>query len=704
MSDALVQSLERERLAVWNAHATDEARTQAWEQRRAYLISLLFNDVSAPRSVRQELAQAPHHPSKPSDAPELGQGSHSIQNNMPLTTMSRSKSAKSSPPQPAAANRQYHQVSTNSVTGKRLHHEAIDMDRSATYTYGTTSAWPPSGAATSNPPPPADIQIYEPEAFISKLASNTEPDSNNAAKRQRMDDGFLQPPLFDPSLAYSTYSLASGNAAAPALFPSGSMSSQPSSIGSLASSEAMSRQSSVTTASTSMTDAFDMMRVESSFSHCSDLPFPLELSEQQDTIDASFVSCATEKPSSSAATTGDEDGRHTMQQMLNSMGCGFDTPAVVGQDNIPFIESFPSVAAVVGCGDEYAQTADLSCGHAHAMERTGSTESTTSNPSADIKASERRRKHIANGRQSIAPKSLPHGPKSTLSSPHTVEASETKSIKSNDMSTRHKEAISKQPYVRPQHPKLYCNLCQEYPGGFRGEHELRRHFDRAHAETRKVWICVEPTTTSKEGWWPAKPLGICKQCKQQKQYNVYYNAAAHLRRAHFCPRKRGRKARGEERESRAGKAGGDWPPIEWLKANGWLKEIEVGPADFFASNGAVPSQLNGDGTTAEDFKSNDNFTDDPTLNLSAETIAFQPFPPSAEFNYGYPTPVDSTGPAPCFPNNMGKGFVSQPPPVIDAASMQAHALGISTTMPSGVNYSQQQQPQFMYPIDTPFAT
>lgn len=111
------------------------------------------------------------------------------------------------------------------------------------------------------------------------------------------------------------------------------------------------------------------------------------------------------------------------------------------------------------------------------------------------------------------------------------------------------------------------------PAGFRGEHELRRHWDRKHATTRKVWICVQPSTRTE--WWPAKPMSICKQCKQQKQYNVYYNAAAHLRRAHFCPRKRGRKAKGEERESRAGKAGGDWPPIDWLKAHGWLKEIEV---------------------------------------------------------------------------------------------------------------------------------
>jgi hypothetical protein len=65
---------------------------------------------------------------------------------------------------------------------------------------------------------------------------------------------------------------------------------------------------------------------------------------------------------------------------------------------------------------------------------------------------------------------------------------------------------------------------------------------------------------------------------------MYYNAAAHLRRAHFCPRKRGRIAKIEERDIRAGKGGGDWPSIEWLKANGWLQEIEVGSAGIMPPN------------------------------------------------------------------------------------------------------------------------
>ena len=55
-------------------------------------------------------------------------------------------------------------------------------------------------------------------------------------------------------------------------------------------------------------------------------------------------------------------------------------------------------------------------------------------------------------------------------------------------------------------------------------------------------------------------------------YGAYYNAAAHLRRAHFHPRKRGRK--GKHDEKRGGKGGGDDPPMDILKQK-WMKEVEI---------------------------------------------------------------------------------------------------------------------------------
>jgi len=76
---------------------------------------------------------------------------------------------------------------------------------------------------------------------------------------------------------------------------------------------------------------------------------------------------------------------------------------------------------------------------------------------------------------------------------------------------------------------------------------------------------------------PVVPLSRCKACQQQrKKYGAYYNAGAHLRRAHFVPKPKGRgktkPATTTEVESRGGKGGGDWPPMEELKC--WMKEVE----------------------------------------------------------------------------------------------------------------------------------
>ena len=117
-------------------------------------------------------------------------------------------------------------------------------------------------------------------------------------------------------------------------------------------------------------------------------------------------------------------------------------------------------------------------------------------------------------------------------------------------------------YQRPPLRRVYCQKCDEYPDGFRGEHELRRHNDAKHATLVRRWVCAEPSpgTTSQSGSQPQPliPLSKCKACVMQKKYGAYYNAAAHLRRAHFNP-------------NRGGKASGDWPPMTVLKD--WMREV-----------------------------------------------------------------------------------------------------------------------------------
>ncbi|ETS87534.1 hypothetical protein PFICI_01362 [Pestalotiopsis fici W106-1] len=113
-------------------------------------------------------------------------------------------------------------------------------------------------------------------------------------------------------------------------------------------------------------------------------------------------------------------------------------------------------------------------------------------------------------------------------------------------------------YQRPPLRRVFCNKCNEYPEGFRGEHELRRHNDAKHAALVKRWVCTEPQNHSAGALQPAVPLVKCKACVTQKRYGAYYNAAAHLRRAHFNPH-------------RGGKASGDWPPMTILKD--WMREV-----------------------------------------------------------------------------------------------------------------------------------
>lgn len=158
-------------------------------------------------------------------------------------------------------------------------------------------------------------------------------------------------------------------------------------------------------------------------------------------------------------------------------------------------------------------------------------------------------------------------------------------IQSADGSSKNVALLTKAPYVRPQHPKIKCQHCNEKPDGFRGTHELERHIARAHRAIRKGYICVD----SSEG---QKFLANCKHCRNKKVYGAYYNAAAHLRRAHFFPRKRGRK--GKHDEKRGGMGGGDQPPMDYLRAH-WIQEVEVENRQVALSPESIPDSIENDG-------------------------------------------------------------------------------------------------------------
>lgn len=131
-------------------------------------------------------------------------------------------------------------------------------------------------------------------------------------------------------------------------------------------------------------------------------------------------------------------------------------------------------------------------------------------------------------------------------------------VPSADGKTKEVVQIPKAVYTRPARQKAFCHYCTDQSEGFHGDHELRRHIDRVHSVVRKVWVCKDISLDKKF-------LSKCKACRLGKTYGANYNAAAHLRRTHFFPCKKGRGGRGKGNEKRGGKGGGDQPPMDVLK-------------------------------------------------------------------------------------------------------------------------------------------
>lgn len=184
------------------------------------------------------------------------------------------------------------------------------------------------------------------------------------------------------------------------------------------------------------------------------------------------------------------------------------------------------------------------------------TSSQSPSSSSQSRASKRVQEQNAQGTRPIAPKNKNDGS-------GEPPMPKLKSFKTEDGKIVQKVEIARHTRQQAIRKTTFCQFCNDQPTGFHGDHELRRHIERHHTLTRRVWVCRD---ASEDGTF----LRNCKACRTGKTYGANYNAAAHLRRAHFNPCKNKRGGRGKKSEGRGGMGGGSWPSMDFLKD--WMYE------------------------------------------------------------------------------------------------------------------------------------
>ncbi|KAI9779183.1 MAG: hypothetical protein M1816_003662 [Peltula sp. TS41687] len=320
----------------------------------------------------------------------------------------------------------------------------------------------------------------------------------------------------------------------------------------------ISRQGS-TAGSAVLPDSFDLMRLSSTQSMI-DLPSHEE-----------YPVTLIHSPSENASrTTLSRDANHShLLYGAGGVGAGHDRQTW-DTNYFPSTTTEPSTCGVI-------------------LERTASSESIESSSSSAAV------RHLANAqKQKLLPKASNHesGLSRSMGRPGRV---------TGDRRANKKVAINRVEPCPRKRAKLTCSLCGDQAPGFRGEHELRRHIDREHTPIRSVWVCIEDPTNPSH--LPHIPISSCKQCEEMKEYNIEYNAAAHLRRRHF-----GGKA--SVTGNRGGTSGGTWPPMDQLRR--FIREDKV-PRDAISEDPVDDGADDRDQDENYDEDNDDYGLEDPTV-------------------------------------------------------------------------------------------
>jgi hypothetical protein len=425
---------------------------------------------------------------------------------------------------------------------------------------------------------------------------------------------------------------------------------------------AMSRQNSTAYRDLALAANLDMVRIQSTQSSRGDYSLPLHPRAQ----DAIFTKADT---------------------TLMAMGANLSEPQFHSTPFDP--RQFASSTRMVKSDSQQSMLSISST----EMERS---ESSSSSKSLNLRAKEALQRQLAAQAQPLQPK-----PDTPLKQSPVLPASTSQSKPTNG-----KTQITKSPYQRPKHPKVKCTQCDDNPDGFRGEHELRRHTEAKHKSVVKKFICVEPENPAAipPGVKVFRELRDCKQCKAEKQYGAYYNAAAHLRRTHFRVKgsKKGKKEKApggaggmgggakmeDVSEKRGGKGGGDWPRMNVLKM--WMKEINVPmeEAGAFAAEAEEFDGGEGEGDELGDLDASLSFGAQSGYDMSGSSFG-QGFDMRASFEF------DGIDPALFLASQDSNYGLANTQPMMGFHGGADTAATMAARMVLGGGYGQQLMPNMM---------
>jgi hypothetical protein len=450
--------------------------------------------------------------------------------------------------------------------------------------------------------PVNEVQDYSPADYLSQSPELTSTPCVSVTLSPTLERGELQT---------QDFSYLSTSSRSDFTWPMSYSSSPPTSdagltIASTATSSAMSRSNTDDV----LSGTIGMLRVDSSASHCN-----YSVASDSTIVDAYKVDdvAAQSFPQSSFSNL---DENSVVSQSQTSL---FDHQSFV---------SFPSQTEMKRLPSEESNASSLSSSSQRSQSRMSRR---VSEQNAQSKA------------RPLAPKKECHDDSSSAKAktPKIVD------VTSDDGTVRQKAEIPRTTRQQPQRKTTFCQICDDHPQGFHGEHELRRHIERHHTTFRKVWICKDNTLT--DGRRPAVPLTNCKACRNHKTYGANYNAAAHLRRAHFFPCKNKRGGRGKVSEGRGGMGGGEEPPMDELK-NWMYEKVEVNVAGNSLPNASPElSQIDND-----IFTEFNQFDDAASYNHLTVGIPQEPAN-SYDWN-GIQFPVDLVNESIQFINSGGNGI------------------------------------------------